>query len=67
LIDPGAGNEEVGGMTHLLAYSTSAYDWNGMPVGHTGSAGIAPTLYSIGIVICCALLVLWWGVVRPRR
>jgi len=28
---------------------------------------LAATFYSIGIVICLALLLLWWGVVRPPR
>jgi hypothetical protein len=27
----------------------------------------APALYTIGIIICLALLLLWWGAVRPRR
>jgi hypothetical protein len=54
-------------MTELLAYSTSAYEWTGTPAGHAGSVNLAPTLYSIGIVICFGLLVLWWGVVRTRR
>jgi hypothetical protein len=55
-------------MTALFAYSTSAYEWTGVPAGgHAASAGLAPTLYSIGIVVCLALLLLWWGVVRPRR
>jgi hypothetical protein len=54
-------------MTLVFAYSSSAYDWTGIVAGHARSADLAATLYSIGIVICCALLVLWWGVVRTRR
>jgi uncharacterized protein (TIGR03382 family) len=45
-------------MEALFAYSASA---------HATRGELAPTLYSIGIVLCLALLVLWWGVVRPRR
>jgi hypothetical protein len=55
-------------MQVLFAYSTSAYEWGGAPrASHVGWAELAPTLYSIGIVVCFALLLLWWGVVRPRR
>jgi hypothetical protein len=54
-------------MTLLLAYSTSAHLGPGTAASHPGSGDLAHTLYSIGIVICCALLLLWWGVVRPRR
>jgi hypothetical protein len=24
-------------------------------------------VYSVGIVVCVSLLVLWWGLVRPPR
>jgi hypothetical protein len=54
-------------MQALLAYSTSAYEWAGAPPGSRPGAELAPTFYSIGIIVCLALLVLWWGVVRPHR
>ena len=38
-----------------------------LSASHATWAELARTLYSIGIVLCLALLVLWWGVVRPRR
>jgi hypothetical protein len=51
-------------MEALLAFSTSA--WAGARAASHAGAELAPTLYSIGIVVCLAVLVLWWGVVRPR-
>jgi hypothetical protein len=53
-------------MQALFAYSTSAHEWAGAPPA-SGAGELTSTLYSIGIVVCLALLVLWWGVVRPRR
>jgi hypothetical protein len=51
-------------MEALFALST--YDLAGTaPASHAGP-GLGPTLYSIGIIVCLALLLLWWGVVRPR-
>jgi hypothetical protein len=44
---------------HPFAHTTSA--------AHAGWGELAPTIYSIGIVLCLALLLLWWGQVRPRR
>jgi uncharacterized protein (TIGR03382 family) len=53
-------------MQALLAFSTSAHEWAGSPPA-SRAGELAQTLYSIGIVVCLALLVLWWGLVRPRR
>ena len=54
-------------MEAFFAYSVPAYNWPGSHSAGQGWAEIAPTFYSVGIVFCCALLILWWGVVRPRR
>jgi hypothetical protein len=52
----------------LIAVSNNAHEWAGPPGGQTGSwSDIAPTLYTIGTIICLAILLIWWGVVRVRR
>jgi hypothetical protein len=52
-------------MEALFAYSNSAYQWAGAQSASGPGDELATTLYSIGVVVCLALLVLWWGVVRP--
>jgi hypothetical protein len=52
----------------LFAFSTRSHEWAGPPQGETGSwADIAPTVYTIGTIVCLAVLLVWWGVVRVRR
>jgi hypothetical protein len=52
----------------LLGFATRSHEWAGPPQGENGTwIEIAPTVYTIGTIVCLALLLTWWGVVRARR
>jgi hypothetical protein len=52
-------------MEALLALSNTSHDWAApAAAGGGGLADPERTLYTIGIIVCLALLLLWYGMVR---
>jgi hypothetical protein len=51
-------------MNFVIALSNQNADWASPQSANTNLSQAEPTLYTIGIIVCLALLLLWYGVVR---
>jgi hypothetical protein len=51
-------------MEALLALSNTSQEWAVPTAAGGGLADPERTLYTIGIIVCLALLLLWYGMVR---
>jgi hypothetical protein len=52
----------------LVAYSNNAQGWTGPAEAGGGTwAELAPVAYGAGLVICVAVLIAWFAIMRPGR